>query len=440
MYSQIDILKLKTIAVVLLLMISSCSKAAEKLEQPSLNLQATRLAIIPEKQEAVEFYFSEDGRHVAYTVKRDGKVFLIYDGKESQRYDDLHRIVFSPDGRTVAFRRMNQGSDSVVINGKEEKPYQSIGDVQFAPDGRVVYEAQQNDKWRIVAGRVESPVFDMPYAAPIISPDGKQMAYIEQHYDKKKSNIMVCALDMTKCTKGKDYDLIVHIRKNSANSRIGYVVNNNSKMAVVTLDFSVGTELNEKESPYYDEVFTMEISAGGDHLAYLARREKSIFLVKDGVEMPFPEHERRSHLVIAKNGRTFNIGVLKDRFFAISDGKKIGKNYDEMTMPVFDSEGTRLAYAARRGNKWFVVVNGTEGSAFDMVVTPKFSPDGSRLIYRVRQQGARFVVIADTQGRTVQEHPHYEAIWEPVFSPDGKSVAYGVKTGQELWWRVEPLK
>jgi hypothetical protein len=43
------------------------------------------------------------------------------------------------------------------------------------------------------------------------------------------------------------------------------------------------------------------------------------------------------------------------------------------------------------------------------------------------------------QGRTIREHPHYEAVWDVVFSPDGKSVGYGVKIGQELWWKVEEL-
>ena len=32
-----------------------------------------------------------------------------------------------------------------------------------------------------------------------------------------------------------------------------------------------------------------------------------------------------------------------------------------------------------------------------------------------------------------------EAFWDVSFSPDGKLVGYGVKTGQELIWKVEKL-
>lgn len=439
MSSHFKNLVLSVAAVALVLMASACRNANDTLEKPSLNLQTTRLAIIPEGYEAVEFYFSEDGRRVAYAVRKDGKLFLVSDGKESLRYDDLHRVVFSPDGKSVAFRRMDKSGESVVINGKEEKKYQSIGGIQFAPDGRIVYEAMQKNKWMVVSGRREGPVFDMPYSAPVIRPDRQIMTYVEQDYSKKKSNITVCNLDLTKCAKGKDYDFIITARNNASASRFAYIVGSNGKMTVVTADISDTAGVNEKECPFYDKVYTVDLSPDGNHLAYLAQRGKSIFLVKDGVEMPFPEHDMRSHLIVAKNGRTYNTGMFKDRFFAIVDGEKTGKTYDEITEPAFSPDGTRLAYAARRGGEWFVVVNGVEGTSFDKVVAPLFSPDGIRLVYRVRDQEKRYVVVADANGRILQKQKHYELIWAPVFSSDGKSVAYGVKTGRELWWKVEQI-
>lgn len=421
--------------------LAGCSSTTPvTLERQAVNPQSMQLAMLPAGQVVSEIYFSPDGRRVAYAIKRDGKVSLVVDGKESQRYEDLHRVVFSPDGKGVAFRAMNAGADNVVISGKPEKSFTSIGELQYAPDGRLVYEAEENGKWRIVAGRREGPTFGMPYAAPNISRDGKFVTYIEQHHTTKKSNLRACTIDMARCAKGSDYDSVAWIRADAAKSHFVFIARVNGKSAIVRADISPDGQLQETLGPQYDEIFTAEISSGGEHVAYLARRGEKIMLVRNGEELPFPEHDLRSHQVVANNGRAFNIAVKGEQFFAVVDGQKTGKSYDEMTSPAFSQDGSQLAYAVRKGMAWFVVVNGVEGPPFDMVVNPQFSPDGTRLVYRARRQGERFLVVADIQGRTIEEHPPYELVWEPVFTADGKSVAYGAKKGQEVWWKVEPLK
>jgi len=74
-----------------------------------------------------------------------------------------------------------------------------------------------------------------------------------------------------------------------------------------------------------------------------------------------------------------------------------------------------------------------------MVVSPIFSPDEKFLVYRARKDGKRFVVVADTRGKTITQQPSYEQVFQPVFTADGKSVAYGVKDGNKLIWKVEKL-
>jgi Tol biopolymer transport system component len=297
-----------------------------------------------------------------------------------------------------------------------------------------------NKKWFIVAGKRESPVFDMPFEMPMISPDGNKMAYIEQHFDTKKSNLVVCTLEMKKRANGKDYDAITRIKASKTNSRFAYIVVRNGKQAVVSAGFPDTEVLNENEGPAFDQILTLDVSDDGSHLAYLARRDKTVLLVKDGVEIPFPEHEMRSQTLIGKDGRTFNAGVTHGRFFTVMDGKKYGDSYDGIKDPVFSADGSMFAFVARNGDKNYVVINGSSGAQYDMVVSPQFSPDGSRLIYRARQDGKRFVVIADAKGITVEQQPDYDMVWQPVITPDGKSIAYSVKTGRELWWKVEPLK
>jgi hypothetical protein len=423
-----------------MLISTSCSKAPVKQEKAPINMQSTHLATIPDGQESEAFFLSDDGRRLAYIVKKEGKDSLVLDGRESQSYQNISRVVFSPDCRSVAFKATEQGKQSVIVNGKSEKPFESIGTLQFAPDGRVVYEAMRNKKWFLVAGKAESPAFDMPFEAPMISPDGTKMAYFEQHLATKKSNLIVCNLDMKKRIKGNDYDAITRIKASKTNAGFAYVVLKNGKQVVVSASFPANNTLSETEGPAFDQILTLDVSDDGAHLAYLARRDKTVLLVRDGVELPFPEHEMRSQTLITKNGRTFNAGVTRGQFSTIMDGKSYGVSYDGIKDPVFSDDGSMFAFVARQGDKNHVVVNNNNGPKYDMIVGPQFSPDNARLIYRARQDGKRFVVVADAHGNTIDQQPDYDMVWQPVFTPDGRSIAYCVKIGKELWWKVEAVK
>ncbi|MGD0233223.1 MAG: hypothetical protein ABSC55_01660 [Syntrophorhabdales bacterium] len=85
-------------------------------------------------------------------------------------------------------------------------------------------------------------------------------------------------------------------------------------------------------------------------------------------------------------------------------------------------DGTRLAYGAKAGNKWFVVVDGKEGKQYDIIMegTPLFSPDSKRVAYVAEMGGKCFVVLDE------KEEKQYDLIMEgtPIFSPDSKRVAY----------------
>jgi hypothetical protein len=65
------------------------------------------------------------------------------------------------------------------------------------------------------------------------------------------------------------------------------------------------------------------------------------------------------------------------------------------------SRDGRLAYAARRGASWVVVVDGRElpGGAADGAGDPVFSPDGRRLAYLVRRGRASIAVVDGREHR-----------------------------------------
>ena len=183
--------------------------------------------------------------------------------------------------------------------------------------------------------------------------------------------------------------------------------------------------------------------ADGASLSYVAEKGGKRFLILNGKEellpagavsgVPVirPDNKGAGIIMISKDG-----SFLHQAFF--HDGVK-EKQYDETADLVYSKDGSMHAYAARKGNNWLVVVNGREGPVFDRVVTPVFGPDSKLFVYRARKDDKRFVVVADAVGNVLRQHPSYEQVFPLVFTADGKSVAYGIKDGQKLIWKVEKL-
>ncbi len=67
---------------------------APAVEIPKVSLATTKLAEVPPEYSlrADKVYFSPDGRKVTFIAKKEGKSYLILDGKEShQKYDGIYR-------------------------------------------------------------------------------------------------------------------------------------------------------------------------------------------------------------------------------------------------------------------------------------------------------------------------------------------------------------
>jgi hypothetical protein len=92
---------------------------------------------------------------------------------------------------------------------------------------------------------------------------------------------------------------------------------------------------------------------------------------------------------------------------------------DSSTKIFFASNGKNSVYKIKKGDKWSVIWNGTEGKDYDFVSNPVFSPDGNQLAYSAETGGQAYVVVNNTQ-----EIYAYQKAGFITWNPNGQTIAF----------------
>ena len=207
--------------------------------------------------------------------------------------------------------------------------------------------------------------------------------------------------------------------------RIAYIEKVDNKQAAV---FD-----GQREQPF-DEVAELTFSPDSRHRAYAARDGKQWLIVVNGRPQPpqlrvgppnFSPHSKRlAYTALLPDGEHVCVMELPG-----GPGKQYERIFEGRL--VFSPDGNRLAYGARKGDKWLVVVDGRESELYDFLGSTTgihFSPDGSRVAYAALVD-KKWRLVLDGQ----MQQPH-DNVGELAFSPDGKRVAYAAQDGGK--WRV----
>lgn len=125
-------------------------------------------------------------------------------------------------------------------------------------------------------------------------------------------------------------------------------------------------------------------------------------------------------------------------FFDSDQGRMQRLTFDSTqnnSSPVWSPDGTRFAYASRRGNKWGIYVKLGDGTAKEELITESdalkspmsWTPDGKTVVYWVNGTGTNgdiwYVPVAgDKKPAPFLQTPANER--HPQLSPDGKWLAY----------------
>lgn len=385
--------------------------------------------------------FSETGKGVAYVVQKGDKVSVVHNRSRGKAYASVGALVLSPDGQRIAFAALVDGKWCMVVDGKEGRSYDELLAPQFSPDGRhVAYQAKAGGKWYIVVDNNQNTGTPASYTAPEFSSDSSLIVYLEAAESNSDMKLFVSDLAFRQQAVKKSIgDLLFTTNRTKTRVAATQVVAN--KLRVI--DFSFAKPDIVHEGPLYDVIERLVVGDDGKSVAYCALKDGKRLVVLNGREESLPKGLLPELPVIRPDGK--GVGLLLGSEHKISlhqsfyNGTEKETRYDEASGLAYSKDGRHHAYAARNGDKWFVVVNGKEGPVFDKVVTPLFNPEGTFVVYRARKDGKRFVVVADTSGKTIRQHPPYEQVFDVHFTADGRSVAYGVKDGNQLIWKVEKL-
>ncbi|UCG78622.1 MAG: PD40 domain-containing protein [Nitrospirota bacterium] len=384
--------------------------------------------------------FSERGGGVLYTAQRGETVRVVHNGTAGMPAGMIDQIVITPDGLHYAYSSLIDGKWRMVINGVVGVESLEVDDPVFSPNGKhIAYQVKRGSKWYMAIDDNINEGCSYYCSTPVFSGVSPIIAYIEVPKGQATHRLILSDLMFNKA---KVLGSIASpIFTNWDNSRIAVISAEDNKHRV--LEFGFNNPDDVQAGPLFDRISDIIYGPDGKTLAYVGEQLGSRFLFFEGREESIPDGELMGPPVIRSDNK--GVGIImsvNERWFLHEGFIKNGttrKSYDEIEGLVYRHDGKAHAYAARKGDKWFIVVNGNEGPPFDRVVGPQFSFDNKKIVYRVRQGGERFVVVADAKGKTIKRHESFEMVFPPVFTADGKSVAYGVKDGNELIWKVEEL-
>ncbi|HIJ86942.1 MAG TPA: hypothetical protein HPP97_04565 [Desulfuromonadales bacterium] len=387
------------------------------------------------------------GNGVAYIAKIGERYCVVHNGKVGKLYDSIegYTLILSPDGQRVAYGAKSGETSYVVVDGVEKGPFTDRGRIAFSPDSKHVgYDAKIGNNWYMYVDNIKNDGALQYFDRSVFSHDSSKVTYLEVTDVSGVYRLITSDLKFKQNMALTIADTAYAV--NAEKTTVAAVEKKQTKWNVVSFDYDHPDKLKTGES--YDDIKQLTFSEKGKSLAYIAVKEGKSYIVLDDKEELLPEGEYPWPFVVRPENRGVGIFIVHSKgkltsaylHHAFAPASQQNKTYKEGAHLTYSRDGKHHAYVAILNEKFTIVVDGKEGPFFDRVVYPHFSPDGKFLVYRARQDNRRFVVVADINGKIIKRLPPYERIFDTTFTEDGKSVAYGVKDGNQVAWKVEALQ
>lgn len=373
-------------------------------------------------QEVTEFERADETGHARVRVKE-----TIIGFEEPGMSEEM--FVASPDGRRVAYVVMDSDGLAVVVDGVKGETFEGMAkdSLVFSPDGKHFgyVGTRPPRKQCVVFDGVVHEYRGVSKQGIVFSPEGGRVGWVAE-----KDGDQVAVID------GQESPPYAGIAKpgivfSPDGKRYGFTANTGDKHVVV---------LDGEDGPLFDAVTGLQFSARGQHAVYVGVRDnKEWFAVVDGnPHGPFADLYSESgkgpggmELSIdafafsADGSRVAFAGKRGEEWFVSSGGEELGP-YGGIAGLRLSPEGSKTAFMATRGDNWFLTVDGKE-EAGRPPESLSFSPDGKRLASVHKRDEKRVAVIDGVEGK------EYDRIEQPGirFSPDNSRTAYAAESAGE---------
>lgn len=301
------------------------------------------------------------GAHTAYAAERAGRWRVVVDGRAGAAWDAIlaGTLQFSRDTAHVAYVAHDTAGDHVVIDGRAGPAYAGIAHLVLADDGaHVAYAARIGEAAFVVADGVAGPRYRMIARL--------ELAGARAVYTARGPEGWYVVAGAPAGPYESVHDLVVRGAHAAWHAR-------DASGDVVACD---GAVVARAPAIADDRLAAVD----GCDVAYVVPAGAGVQVVARGVATRYDEVGR---LVVGAGGHLAFAARRGRRWQIVVDGRGRG-DYVWAGDPVFDATGAHVGFVARRAGRWLAVVD-DRAFAFDTVV------DGSLAFSR---DGRRWAVIA----------------------------------------------
>ncbi len=185
----------------------------------------------------------------------------------------------------------------------------------------------------------------------------------------------------------------------------------------------------DRKHEAYDDISDLGWRPDGKGVAYAARTGKT-WRVVVGDEKGDP-CDAVKNLKFSRDGRVVAYEARQGKVCRMVVNGKPGEPYEQVNYIEFGPDG-RCAYAARKGDDWFLISNDTSVGPFEDVDPYEFS--GKTLWYKSAKGGKQFFTVGEATSGP------FEDLGTFCVSPDGPRVVLGIVEGGKGFLLVDGQK
>ena len=156
-----------------------------------------------------------------------------------------------------------------------------------------------------------------------------------------------------------------------------------------------------------EDHMVIDINRYGNGVAYIARTAAGVHVVHNGTTGKNFQEVDSTTLTVSRDGkRVAYCAKAGDKWFIVVDGREFGP-YDDKGPPVFSPDSAHVAYEAKEGDAWRMHCDAaTSGTAASFSDKPLFSGNSERLMRMENNPDGRTfrVIISDLKFRPLAEH------------------------------------